>query len=130
MRELAERRKGDVEHARTGLKEAQSREAARRQVAFASVQTWKDAVTAGELAATKVKEADRHLKPVSVLLSKKEGPRLHSPGLEGRLRGAHNLQRPRPSDRYPSLHRHQWRRGRQGEVVGYLPYRLEPRAKT
>ena len=66
-------RKGTVDRARAALVEAQSREATKRQVAFAAVQTWKDAVAAGELAADTVKEAERRLKPASVLFSKKEG---------------------------------------------------------
>ena len=63
----------DVDRARAALVEAQSREATKRLVAFAAVQTWKDAVAAGELAANTVKEAERRLKPASVLFSKKEG---------------------------------------------------------
>ena len=63
----------DTDRARAALLEAQSREATKRQVAFAAVQTWKDAVAAGELAADTVKEAERRLKPASVLFSKKEG---------------------------------------------------------
>ncbi len=61
-----------VDRARAALVEAQSREAAKRQVAFAAVQMWKDAVAAGELASNTVKEAERRLKPASVLFSKKE----------------------------------------------------------
>jgi hypothetical protein len=34
---------------------------------------WKDAVTAAELAAATIKEAERRMKPASVLFSKKEG---------------------------------------------------------
>ena len=63
----------DTDRARAALVEAQSREATKRQVAFAAVQTWKDAVAARELAADTVKEAERRLKPASVLFSKKEG---------------------------------------------------------
>ena len=63
----------DIDRARAALVEAQSREATKRPVAFAAVQTWKDAVAAGELAADTVKEAERRLKPASVLFSKKEG---------------------------------------------------------
>ena len=63
----------DIDRARAALVEAQSREATKRQVAFAAVQTWKDAVAARELAADTVKEAERRLKPASVLFSKKEG---------------------------------------------------------
>ncbi len=62
-----------VDRARAALVDAQSREAAKRQAAFAAVETWKDAVAAGELAANTVKEAERRLKPASVLFSKKEG---------------------------------------------------------
>ena len=63
----------NIDRARAALVEAQSREAAKRPVAFAAVQTWKDAVAAGELAADAFKEAERRLKPASVLFSKKEG---------------------------------------------------------
>ena len=63
----------DIDRARAALVDAQSREAAKRQAAFAAVQTWKDAVAAGELAANTLKEAERRLKPASVLFSKKEG---------------------------------------------------------
>ncbi len=63
----------DIDRARAALAEAQSREAAKRPLAFASVQAWKDAVAAGELAAQTVKEAERRLEPVSILFSKKEG---------------------------------------------------------
>jgi hypothetical protein len=63
----------DVNRARAALVEAQSREATKRQAAFAAVQTCKDAVAARELAADTVKEAERRLKPASVLFSKKEG---------------------------------------------------------
>ena len=63
----------DIDRARAAVVEAQSREAARQPVAFATVQTWKDAVAAGQLAADTVKEAERRLKPASVLFSKKEG---------------------------------------------------------
>ena len=42
-------------------------------MAFATVQTWKDAVAAGQLATDTVNEAERRLKPASVLFSKKEG---------------------------------------------------------
>jgi hypothetical protein len=64
---------GEVDRARAALLEAQSREAIKRQAAFAAVQTWKDAVAARELAAGTIKEAERRLKPASVLFSKKEG---------------------------------------------------------
>jgi lipoprotein-anchoring transpeptidase ErfK/SrfK len=64
---------GDVDRARAALVEAQSREATKRQGAFAAVQICKDAVAAGELAANTAKEAERRLKPASVLFSKKEG---------------------------------------------------------
>ncbi|MGH7187019.1 MAG: hypothetical protein ACREIB_12180, partial [Pseudomonadota bacterium] len=63
----------DVNRARAALVEAQSGEAAKRLVAFAAVQICKDAVAAGELAANTAKEAERRLKPASVLFSKKEG---------------------------------------------------------
>ncbi len=63
----------NIDRARAALVEAQSREAAKRPVAFAAVQSWKDAVAARELAADTVKEAERRLKPASVLFSKKEG---------------------------------------------------------
>ena len=63
----------DTDRARAALLEAQSREATKRQGAFAAVQTWKDAVAARELAADTVKEAERRMKPASVLFSKKEG---------------------------------------------------------
>jgi lipoprotein-anchoring transpeptidase ErfK/SrfK len=63
----------DIDRARAALAAAQSREAAERQAAFIALQTWKDAVAAGELAANTLKEAGRRLKPVSVLFSKKEG---------------------------------------------------------
>ena len=63
----------DIDRARAALVDAQSREAAKQQVAFAAVQTWKDAVATGELAADTVKEAERRLKPASILFSKKEG---------------------------------------------------------
>jgi lipoprotein-anchoring transpeptidase ErfK/SrfK len=62
-----------VDRARAALVQAQSREAGKRQVAFAAVRMWKDAVTAAELAAATIKEAERRMKPASVLFSKKEG---------------------------------------------------------
>ena len=63
----------DINRARAALVEAQSREAAKREVAFAAVQMWKDAVADRDLAADTIKQANRRLKPVSVLFSKKEG---------------------------------------------------------
>jgi len=63
----------EIDRSRAALAEAQSREAAKRPMAFAAVQVWKDAVAAGDLAAETVKEADRRLEPVSILFSKKEG---------------------------------------------------------
>ncbi len=63
----------DVERARAALADAQSQEADARQAAFSAVQTWKEAVAAAERAAESVTEAERRLKPVSVLFSKKEG---------------------------------------------------------
>ena len=62
-----------VDLARAALVQVQSREAGKRQVAFAAVRRWKDAVAAAELAAGTIKEAERRLKPASVLFSKKEG---------------------------------------------------------
>jgi lipoprotein-anchoring transpeptidase ErfK/SrfK len=62
-----------VERARAALVQAQSREVGKRQVAFAAVRMWKDAVAAAELAAGTIKEAERRLKPASVLFSKKVG---------------------------------------------------------
>ena len=64
---------GEVDRTRAALVEAQSREVTKRQGAFAAVQTWKVAVAAGELATDTVNEAERRLKPASVLFSKKEG---------------------------------------------------------
>ena len=84
----------DIDRARAALFEAQSREAAKRQGAFAAVQTWKDAVAARELAADTVKEAERRMKPASVLIQQERRPRLHSPGPERGLRSADNLQDP------------------------------------
>ena len=63
----------DIKRARAALVEAQSREAAKRQFAFAAVQMWKDAVADGDFAADTIKEAERRLKPASILFSKKEG---------------------------------------------------------
>ena len=62
-----------VDRARAALVQAQSREAGKRQVAFAAVRMWKDAVAAAEVAAGTIKEAERRLKPASVLFSKKAG---------------------------------------------------------
>ena len=110
----------EIDRARAALVEAQSREATKRQVAFAAVQTWKDAVAAAG-ACGGHDQRGRAPPEARVGLVQQEGrPRLHSPGLERGLRSAHNLQRPGSSDRNPSLHRGQWRRGRQGEVVGHL----------
>lgn len=63
----------DVDRLRAVLAEAQSYEADARQAAFAAVQTWKQAVAAAALAEESINEAERRLKPVSVLFSKKEG---------------------------------------------------------
>jgi hypothetical protein len=62
----------DVDRLRAVLTEAQTHEADTRQAAFAAVQTWKEAVAAAALAEESVNEAERRLKPVSVLFSKKE----------------------------------------------------------
>ena len=71
--ERRSRRASGIDRARAALVEAQSREAGKRQVAFAAVRTWKDAVAAAGACGGHVKEAERRLKPASVLFSKKEG---------------------------------------------------------
>ena len=63
----------EIDRARAALDEAQRRDAAKSPAAFAAVQAWKDAVAASNLAAETVKQADRRIEPVSVLISKKEG---------------------------------------------------------
>ena len=63
----------EIDRARAALDEAQRRDSAKSPAAFAAVQAWKDAVAASDLAAETVKQADRRIEPVSVLISKKEG---------------------------------------------------------
>ena len=111
---------GEVDRTRAALVEAQSREATKRQV---SLRRRSNLEGCGCRRGACGGHCQRGRAPpeARVGLVQQEGrPRLHSPGPERGLRSADNLQRPGSSDRNPSLHRGQWRRGRQGELVGHL----------